>query len=130
MVAKITVSSRRRSARAGTSSFSTSRDNRVRDVLAVPVRFRGVTGVRVLSLPTCPTLVRSARRSAVRRASRRRMLETTLILKPDAVSAASWDDISRFEEKGPRSSAATGWISQQLAATHYEAHQSKPFTPA
>jgi len=57
-------------------------------------------------------------------------METTLIiLKPDAVQRGlSGRIISRFEDKGLQ---VVGMklmqISQQLAATHYEAHQSKPF---
>jgi len=59
-------------------------------------------------------------------------METTLIiLKPDAVQRGLMGRIvSRFEDKGL---AIVGMklmqISQQLAATHYEAHKSKPFYP-
>jgi len=57
-------------------------------------------------------------------------METTLIiLKPDAVQRGFCGRIiSRFEEKGLK---VVGMklmtISQELAAKHYEAHQSKPF---
>lgn len=57
-------------------------------------------------------------------------METTLIiLKPDAVQRGLMGKIiTRFEEKGL---AIVGMkmmtISQELAAKHYEAHQSKPF---
>jgi nucleoside-diphosphate kinase len=57
-------------------------------------------------------------------------METTLIiLKPDAVQRGLMGRIiSRFEEKGL---AIVGCklmqISQQLAATHYEAHKERPF---
>lgn len=59
-------------------------------------------------------------------------METTLIiLKPDAVQRGLIGRIiARFEDKGLH---VVGMklmhISQQLAATHYEAHQSKPFYP-
>jgi nucleoside-diphosphate kinase len=57
-------------------------------------------------------------------------METTLIiLKPDAVQRGLMGKIiTRFEEKGL---AIVGMkmmtISQELAATHYEAHKGKPF---
>ncbi len=57
-------------------------------------------------------------------------METTLIiLKPDAVQRGLMGRIiTRFEDKGL---AIVGCklmtISQELAATHYEAHQGKPF---
>lgn len=57
-------------------------------------------------------------------------METTLIIfKPDAVQRGLTGRIlSRFEDKGLQ---VVGMklmqISQELAATHYEAHQSKPF---
>lgn len=57
-------------------------------------------------------------------------METTLIiLKPDAVQRGlSGKIITRFEEKGL---AIVGMkmmtISQELAATHYEAHKERPF---
>jgi nucleoside-diphosphate kinase len=60
-------------------------------------------------------------------------METTLIiLKPDAVQRGlTGQIISRFENKGLQ---VVGMklmqISQQLAATHYEAHQSKPSWPS
>jgi nucleoside-diphosphate kinase len=59
-------------------------------------------------------------------------METTLIiLKPDAVQRGLMGRIiSRFEDKGL---AVVGMklmqISQHLAATHYEAHKTKPFYP-
>ncbi|HRJ49120.1 MAG: nucleoside-diphosphate kinase [Phycisphaeraceae bacterium] len=59
-------------------------------------------------------------------------METTLIiLKPDAVQRGLCGRvISRFEDKGLQ---VVGMklmrISDQLAATHYEAHKSKPFYP-
>lgn len=59
-------------------------------------------------------------------------METTLIiLKPDAVQRGIMGRIiSRFEEKGLQVvGCKLMQISQQLAATHYEAHQSKPFYP-
>lgn len=59
-------------------------------------------------------------------------METTLIiLKPDAVQRGLMGRIiSRFEEKGLQIvGCKLMQISQQLAATHYEAHQSKPFYP-
>ncbi|MEM1329988.1 MAG: nucleoside-diphosphate kinase [Planctomycetota bacterium] len=59
-------------------------------------------------------------------------METTLIiLKPDAVQRGLMGRIiSRFEEKGLQVvGAKLMQISQDLAATHYEAHQSKPFYP-
>ncbi len=57
-------------------------------------------------------------------------METTLIiLKPDAVQRGLMGKvISRFEEKGLQIVGMKMMtISQDLAATHYEAHQSKPF---
>jgi nucleoside-diphosphate kinase len=57
-------------------------------------------------------------------------LETTLIiLKPDAVQRGFMGRIiSRFEDKGLQIvGCKLMQISQQLAATHYEAHKSKPF---
>lgn len=59
-------------------------------------------------------------------------METTLIiLKPDAVQRGLMGRIiSRFEDKGLQIvGCKLMQISQQLAATHYEAHQSKPFYP-
>jgi nucleoside-diphosphate kinase len=59
-------------------------------------------------------------------------LETTLIiLKPDAVQRGLMGRIlSRFEDKGLQVvGCKLMQISQQLAATHYEAHKSKPFYP-
>src|SRR5687767_15039396 len=57
-------------------------------------------------------------------------METTLIiLKPDAVQRGFMGRIiSRFEDKGLQIvGCKLMQISQQLAATHYEAHKSKPF---
>ena len=57
-------------------------------------------------------------------------METTLIiLKPDAVQRGLCGRIiSRFEEKGLQIvGMKLMTISQELAARHYEAHQSKPF---
>lgn len=57
-------------------------------------------------------------------------METTLIiLKPDAVQRGLMGRvISRFEEKGLQIVGAKLMrISQQLAATHYEAHKGKKF---
>lgn len=57
-------------------------------------------------------------------------METTLIiLKPDAVQRGlSGRIISRFEDKGLQVVGAKMMqISGELAATHYEAHQGKPF---
>ncbi|MDX2148409.1 MAG: nucleoside-diphosphate kinase [Planctomycetota bacterium] len=57
-------------------------------------------------------------------------METTLIiLKPDAVQRGLIGRIiARFEDKGLHvAGLKLMQISQQLAATHYEAHQSKPF---
>jgi len=57
-------------------------------------------------------------------------METTLIiLKPDAVQRGLMGKIiSRFEDKGLQVvGCKLMQISQQLAATHYEAHQAKPF---
>lgn len=59
-------------------------------------------------------------------------METTLIiLKPDAVQRGLMGRIiSRFEEKGLQIvGCKLMQISQDLAATHYEAHKSKPFYP-
>ena len=59
-------------------------------------------------------------------------METTLIiLKPDAVQRGLIGRlVSRFEDKGLQ---VVGMkliqISQQLAATHYEAHKERPFYP-
>lgn len=57
-------------------------------------------------------------------------METTLlILKPDAVQRALMGRIiSRFEDKGLQIvGCKLMQISQDLAATHYQAHQGKPF---
>ncbi len=57
-------------------------------------------------------------------------METTLIiLKPDAVQRGLCGRIiTRFEEKGFQIvGAKVMQISQELAATHYEAHRDKPF---
>jgi nucleoside-diphosphate kinase len=57
-------------------------------------------------------------------------VETTLIiLKPDAVQRGLMGRIvSRFEDKGLQIvGCKLMQISQQLAATHYEAHKSRPF---
>ena len=59
-------------------------------------------------------------------------METTLIiLKPDAVQRGLMGRIiARFEDKGLQVvGCKLMQISQQLAATHYEAHQSKGFYP-
>jgi nucleoside-diphosphate kinase len=59
-------------------------------------------------------------------------METTLIiLKPDAVQRGLMGRIiSRFEEKGLQIvGCKLMQISPELAATHYEAHQSKGFYP-
>ena len=59
-------------------------------------------------------------------------METTLIiLKPDAVQRGLMGKIiSRFEDKGLQVvGAKLMQISQQLAATHYEAHKERPFYP-
>jgi nucleoside-diphosphate kinase len=59
-------------------------------------------------------------------------VETTLIiLKPDAVQRGLMGRIiSRFEDKGLHIvGCKLMQISQQLAATHYEAHKTKPFYP-
>jgi len=59
-------------------------------------------------------------------------METTLILlKPDAVQRGLMGRIiTRFEEKGLHiTGCKLMTISQQLAATHYEAHASRPFYP-
>ena len=59
-------------------------------------------------------------------------METTLIiLKPDAVQRGLMGRIiTRFEDKGLQIvGARLMQISQQLAATHYEAHKAKPFYP-
>lgn len=57
-------------------------------------------------------------------------METTLIiLKPDAVQRGLMGRIvARFEDKGLQIvGCKLMQISQQLAATHYEAHKAKPF---
>lgn len=59
-------------------------------------------------------------------------METTLIiLKPDAVQRGLMGRIvSRFEDKGLQIvGCKLMQISQQLAATHYSAHATKPFYP-
>lgn len=59
-------------------------------------------------------------------------METTLIiLKPDAVQRGLMGQIiTRFENKGLQVvGAKLMQIGQDLAAKHYEAHQSKPFYP-
>jgi nucleoside-diphosphate kinase len=59
-------------------------------------------------------------------------METTLIiLKPDAVQRGLMGQIiSRFEDKGLQVvGCKLMQISQQLAATHYEAHKTKGFYP-
>jgi nucleoside-diphosphate kinase len=59
-------------------------------------------------------------------------METTLIiLKPDAVQRGLMGRIiTRFEDKGLHIvGAKLMQISQDLAATHYEAHKTKPFYP-
>ena len=59
-------------------------------------------------------------------------METTLIiLKPDAVQRALMGRIiTRFEDKGLHIvGCKLMQISQELAATHYEAHKAKPFYP-
>jgi nucleoside-diphosphate kinase len=59
-------------------------------------------------------------------------METTLIiLKPDAVQRGLMGRIlARFEDKGLQIvGCKLMQISQQLAATHYEAHQARPFYP-
>ncbi len=59
-------------------------------------------------------------------------METTLIiLKPDAVQRGLVGRIlTRFEDKGLQVvGCKLMQISQQLAATHYEAHQARPFYP-
>mgnify|MGYP002399339229 FL=1 len=59
-------------------------------------------------------------------------METTLIiLKPDAVQRGLMGRIiSRFEEKGLQIvGCKLMQISQDLAATHYEAHKARPFYP-
>lgn len=59
-------------------------------------------------------------------------METTLIiLKPDAVQRGLMGRIiSRFEDKGLQVvGCKLMQISQQLAATHYEAHKERPFYP-
>jgi nucleoside-diphosphate kinase len=59
-------------------------------------------------------------------------VETTLIiLKPDAVQRGLMGRIiARFEDKGLQIVGCKLMkISQDLAATHYEAHKSKPFYP-
>jgi len=59
-------------------------------------------------------------------------METTLIiLKPDAVQRGLMGRIlTRFEDKGLQVvGCKLMQISQQLAATHYEAHKARPFYP-
>lgn len=59
-------------------------------------------------------------------------METTLIiLKPDAVQRSLMGRIlTRFEDKGLQVvGCKLMQISQQLAATHYEAHKARPFYP-
>lgn len=59
-------------------------------------------------------------------------METTLIiLKPDAVQRGLMGQIiTRFENKGLQVVGAKLMkISDQLAATHYEAHKARPFYP-
>jgi nucleoside-diphosphate kinase len=59
-------------------------------------------------------------------------METTLIiLKPDAVQRGLMGQIlTRFENKGLQVvGCKLMQISQQLAATHYEAHKERPFYP-
>lgn len=59
-------------------------------------------------------------------------METTLIiLKPDAVQRGLMGRIvTRFEDKGLQIvGCKLMQISQELAATHYEAHKTKPFYP-
>ena len=59
-------------------------------------------------------------------------METTLIiLKPDAVQRGLMGRIvSRFEDKGLQIvGCKLMQISQELAATHYEAHKERPFYP-
>ena len=59
-------------------------------------------------------------------------METTLIiLKPDAVQRGLMGQIvSRFENKGLQIVGAKMMtISDELAATHYEAHKERPFYP-
>ncbi len=59
-------------------------------------------------------------------------METTLIiLKPDAVQRGLIGRIlARFEDKGLQIvGCKLTQITQQLAATHYEAHQARPFYP-
>ena len=59
-------------------------------------------------------------------------METTLIiLKPDAVQRGLMGRIvSRFEDKGLQIvGCKLMQISQELAATHYEAHKARPFYP-
>jgi len=57
------------------------------------------------------------------------MEATLIILKPDAVQRGLMGEIiTRFERKGLQIvGAKLMQISQDLAATHYEAHQGKPF---
>lgn len=57
------------------------------------------------------------------------MQTTLIILKPDAVQRGLMGKIvSRFEDKGLQVVGAKLMkISPELAATHYEAHKSKPF---
>jgi len=60
-------------------------------------------------------------------------METTLIIfKPDAVQRALMGQImTRFENKGLQIVGTKLMkISQELAATHYEAHKERPFYPS
>ena len=60
-------------------------------------------------------------------------METTLIIfKPDAVQRGLMGEImTRFENKGLQIvGAKLMQISQELAATHYEAHKERPFYPS
>ena len=60
------------------------------------------------------------------------MQTTLIILKPDAVQRNLMGRIiSRFEDKGLQIVGAKLMrISEQLAATHYEAHKARPFYPS
>jgi nucleoside-diphosphate kinase len=60
------------------------------------------------------------------------MQTTLIILKPDAVQRNLMGRIiSRFEDKGLQIVGAKLMrISEQLAATHYEAHKQRPFYPS
>ena len=59
------------------------------------------------------------------------MQTTLIILKPDAVQRGFMGRIvSRFEDKGFQIVGCKMMqISQELAATHYEAHKARPFYP-